>query len=259
MFAVSTAVFSLSAMPGNVYSAVATKAYVDRIVVANAVQSDWNQIDDAQPDYIKNKPGIPDVSSKEDTSNKLKSVSGGGTGLTIDATDIQYPSAKTMLDALSVKADTGSLAPVAFSGSYNDLINKPTITMPGHEFAILSASKTNAKTDDEFYFNMDGLRFRAYKASTTNYWGLRIVNNTGSTITYGSRGFQMYSGMQMNNKGGTLAAATEVNPDTEANDIGYSKEDVFVTYFTDMTNMHFYRWTVGVNVKDAIMILERLY
>ena len=64
------------------------------------IQADWNEADNTKADYIKNKPTIPDVSGKEDTSNKLLSVSGGGAGITSSATDTQYPSAKAVYDAL---------------------------------------------------------------------------------------------------------------------------------------------------------------
>lgn len=38
------------------------------------------------------------VSGKEDTANRLLSVSGGGAGITSSATDVQYPSAKAVYD-----------------------------------------------------------------------------------------------------------------------------------------------------------------
>ncbi|MCL1902572.1 MAG: hypothetical protein FWG18_03020 [Alphaproteobacteria bacterium] len=161
---------------------------------------------------------------------------------------------------LALKANISSLKPVAFSGSYNDLIDKPN---PNDSFAALyevrSNSISNAATNDDFWIDMDNLRFRAYKASTTNYWGLRIVNNTGAAINYASRGQHIYSGMQINNKEGTFASGTEFNPDTEANDVGYSRGDVFITHFFDTTNMHLYRWTVHVNVSNAIMSVEKLH
>ena len=129
----------------------------------------------------------------------------------------------------------------------------------GAGYAVLSNQKTGAVTDDEFWIDLDKIRFRAYKASQANYWGLRIVNNTGTPIEYGSRGMQQYSGVQMSNKGGILANGAEFNPDSETNDIGYSKDDVFITHFFDTTNMHLYRWTVHVSTNKAMMILERLH
>jgi hypothetical protein len=65
------------------------------------------------------------VSGKEDKSNKVPSVSGGGTGIIGTATDLQYPSARAVYDAVAVKADTAALAAVATSGDFNDLSNIP--------------------------------------------------------------------------------------------------------------------------------------
>jgi hypothetical protein len=58
---------------------------------------------------------------------------------------------------------------------------------------------------------------------------------------------------------GTINVGAEMNPDTEATDIGYSVHDTFHTFFTDWTNMHYYRWIVSVNGSSAIMTVERLY
>ena len=53
------------------------------------VQSDWNQSDNTQPDYIKNKPTIPDVSGKAD-KNEMSVTP--GTGANADKTTIQLKS-----------------------------------------------------------------------------------------------------------------------------------------------------------------------
>ena len=45
---------------------------------------------------------------KEDVSNKVLSVSGGGTGLTSESSDDQYPSAKAVYDGLAVKEDSAN-------------------------------------------------------------------------------------------------------------------------------------------------------
>ena len=50
---VSAGLLALPAM-----AEVASKAYVDRIVGASAVQSDWNQTTNTEPDYIWNKPTL---------------------------------------------------------------------------------------------------------------------------------------------------------------------------------------------------------
>lgn len=62
------------------------------------VQSDWNQSNSSAADYIKNKPSIYTqsqvdslVAGKEDTSNKVTSLSSS-------STDTQFPSAKCVYD-----------------------------------------------------------------------------------------------------------------------------------------------------------------
>ena len=47
---------------------------------------------------LDKKAGKNELTGKEDTSNKLLSVSGGGAGITSSATDTQYPSAKAVYD-----------------------------------------------------------------------------------------------------------------------------------------------------------------
>ncbi|MDR0726840.1 MAG: hypothetical protein LBF37_02130 [Rickettsiales bacterium] len=161
--------------------------------------------------------------------------------------------------AQGVKADTavqpGSLHTVATSGDYNELKNKPVVNSL---YNILSNQKVDATTNDEFFLDMDGLRFKVIKQSTANYWAARIINNTGASVSYASRGMHQYSGVQLTGKQGTIASGAELNPDTESGDIGYSQGDVFITHFFDNTNMHLYRWTIHVNQKDAIMVLEKL-
>ena len=76
------------------------------------VQSDWNQTDNTQVDYIKNKPTIPDVS----------------TFVTKTEADIKEEVISTALNNLNTtKANASSLATVATTGDYTDLSNKPTI------------------------------------------------------------------------------------------------------------------------------------
>lgn len=111
------------------------------------VQSDWNQTDNSQDDYIKNKPNLSAVAtsgSYNDLSDKPTipaaqvnadwNASSGvseilnkptlGTAAAADTTDFATAAQGTKADTAVQPAD---LAPVATSGSYNDLSNKPTI------------------------------------------------------------------------------------------------------------------------------------
>lgn len=62
-------------------------------IPAAQVQADWNESDNTKADYIKNKPTIPDISGKEDTANKVTSLSSS-------SKDTEYPSAKCVYDEL---------------------------------------------------------------------------------------------------------------------------------------------------------------
>lgn len=62
-------------------------------IPAAQVQADWNESDNTKADYIKNKPTIPDISGKEDTANKVTSLSSS-------STDTEYPSAKAVYDVV---------------------------------------------------------------------------------------------------------------------------------------------------------------
>jgi len=218
------AVFAgMSVAPRDGVAAVATKAYVDRIVSAS-LQADWNQADSAKPDYIKNKP---------------------------------------------------TLAAVAISGDYNDLVNLPggggsagigtdpgtvgTIT-PGALYSVKSNGITGAVTNDTFYVEMDGLKFKATKQSNANYWAVRLVNNTATPITIGSTWMQFYGGVQSRNtESVNMAVGAEFNPDAETGDLGYGKEDTAFVHIFDTTNKHLYRWTTTVYVNNAIIVVEKLY
>lgn len=81
----------------------ADKADVEALELGEInVQSDWNQTDDTEDDYIKNKP----------------------TNVSAFTNDAGY---LTQHQDISGKANSADLATVATSGSYNDLSNKPTI------------------------------------------------------------------------------------------------------------------------------------
>jgi hypothetical protein len=199
----------------------------------------------------------------ETTADKIKSTDGGGTGLTAVSTDEQYPSAKAVhcaiADAVAAKADNSALAPVAFSGDYNDLQNTPQ-SSHASIYEVRSNSITGAATGVSFQIEMDGFIFKSTKQSTTNYWNVRLVNNTGGAVTIGSSWMQFYGGAQSTNKEVVnMANGAEFNPDSESGDLGYGKEDTAFVHIFDTTNMHLYRWTVTVYVGKAVMVVEKLH
>ena len=122
---------------------------------ATALQS-YTETD---PVYMADKPSlalkteIPDISGKQDTITDLATIrEGAAKGATAlqsyTETDPVYmadkPSLalKSEIPDISGKADKSELSSVATSGSYNDLINKPTIP-----------SKTSELTNDSGYLN----------------------------------------------------------------------------------------------------------
>ncbi len=106
------------------------------------VQSNWTQTNSSADDFIKNKPSIPtktsdltndsgfitsaaiptNVSAFNNDAGYLDSIPDDSVGLNqLDDTVVNA------LDRINDKADTDDLATVAFSGSYNDLADKPSI------------------------------------------------------------------------------------------------------------------------------------
>ena len=136
---------------------------VTLVIPAAQIQSDWSQTDTTALDFIKNKPTIPTVPTNVSAFTNdagyittqytlpiaSASVLGGimvGAGLTISSGGVLSATGGGVADsvawgnitgtladqtdlntALGLKANTADLATVAFSGSYNDLTNTPTI------------------------------------------------------------------------------------------------------------------------------------
>lgn len=92
-----TLIMGLYALPAN--AELASQGYVNSIVDAvKNIQADWNQSDSSAPDYIKNKPVIPDISNLENVENKL-------TSLDAVSNAEQYYNAQTVKNALDTKLD----------------------------------------------------------------------------------------------------------------------------------------------------------
>ena len=97
-----------------VYDELATKADADDIPTKT---SDLTNDGDGTNAFLTQHQ---DISGKENSSNKVTSISA-------ESTDAQYPSAKLVYDQLALKANSADLATVATTGDYDDLTNKPTI------------------------------------------------------------------------------------------------------------------------------------
>lgn len=81
---------------------IASAGYVNDIVSALDVQSDWAQTDSNARDFIRNKPEIPSPDAVEYIDNKVLEISDS-------VTDNQYPSARAVNNALSTKADVNDV------------------------------------------------------------------------------------------------------------------------------------------------------
>ena len=84
------------------------------------VQADWNEINTGSDAYIKNKPVIPTVDVN-------KAYVDAGLGKKADKTSLHSHANKTVLDTVTSEKIASWDAKSNFSGSYNDLTNKPTI------------------------------------------------------------------------------------------------------------------------------------
>lgn len=89
-------------------------------------QADWKQVDETKSDFIKNKPT---VLTEEEIVQIVKDNGGGGTN--------------------------ESLAPVATSGSFNDLIHKPSIVLSLNDEGVLCMNVIYSHDDTEYVvYNM---------------------------------------------------------------------------------------------------------
>lgn len=127
---------------------------------AGKVQSDWDETNDAEPSYIRNKPDLSQFATKDELDGKQDVLEAGDNiiieGNTISATAepqqqadwaqtdteaVDYIKNKPIIPAAQVQSDWSqsdssavdyiknkpNLATVATSGSYDDLSDKPTI------------------------------------------------------------------------------------------------------------------------------------
>jgi hypothetical protein len=107
--------------------------------------------------------------TKEDISNKTKSVSGGGTGITSASTDTQYPTAKATYDGLVLK---------------EDLSNKVRSTTGG------GAGITSTSTDIQYptaKAAYDGLNTKINKATGAVSGNIATFDSTGQVLDSGKK------------------------------------------------------------------------
>ena len=171
---------------------------------------------------------------------------------------------EVIVGALREKTDSKDLAPVAFSGDYQDLANRPEDNFHHSIYEIKSNSLSGASPGDSFSVELDGFIFRATKRPGNTHWSVRIVNNSNETRSIGTNLMHLWStglsGLQaVMRQSLTMAPGAEHNPDVEVGDIGIGTQDTVITYMFDHTNMRLYRWIVSVNLGRAVMTVGRLH
>lgn len=171
----------------------------------SSVQSDWNENNPLQPDFIKNKP--TDLSDFNNdvwfiTSAPVDSVNGqtgvvvlgkGDVGLSnVDNTsDINKPISTATQNALNLKVDTSSLSPVATSGDYNDLSNQPDLS--GFDnidfYNDLASFPAIGDSGDVLYMARDtGILYRWTWSAYAVTSGQMALGETSDTAYRGDRG-----------------------------------------------------------------------
>ena len=109
----------------------------------------------------------------EQTTNKTSSWNS-----TVNNT--RYPTEKLVKDSLDLKANSSSLSPVATSGSYNDLSNKPTIPSDVSDLTDTQNTTFTPKSHSHGNLTNDG------KLGTTA--NKPVITGSGGAITTGSFG-----------------------------------------------------------------------
>lgn len=156
------------------------------------VQSDWNQSDSTEDDFIKNKPtnvsaftndagyltqhqdisgkaNASDVYTKQEVDNLVSGVDVSdqlSNYYTKD--DIDNAGYLTQHQDISGKANSADLAEVATSGDYNDLSNKPTITPAEVEIVANSSATIANDTKIVIEEETDGLAALVYTQAQTD-------------------------------------------------------------------------------------------
>lgn len=156
-------------------------------------QADWNQTNTSAVDFIKNKPTIPsaqinsdwnsssgvseilnkpDLTLKEDTSNKVTSISSS-------STDTEYPSAKCVYDAIQAGVSSGNVSSYFLSGT-----NPINVDATGMEIGDLRIYTVYIANDGSvtISFSVDSGKY-AYGAINYGVYENYNVSNVTS-ITY---------------------------------------------------------------------------
>lgn len=189
------------------------------------VQSNWTQTNSSADDFIKNKPSIPtktsdltndsgfittaaiptNVSAFNNDAGYLDSIPDDSVGLNqLDDTVVNA------LDRINDKADTDDLATVAFSGSYNDLADKPSI--PSGQIQSDWAQTNTSEVD--YIKNKPTLATVATSGSyndLSNKPTIPTVNNATLTIQKNGTNVQTFTANSSSNKTANITVPTKTS------------------------------------------------
>jgi hypothetical protein len=171
-----------------------------------------------------------------------------------------------------IPSETGNLAALDKDGGLADSgIRGPSVATKSYVDAAVAGippppkgpkgkAVTSASAGDTFSVAADGFEFRAVKQTNSDYWGLRIVNTAKEAAQVVTKSQHFYnSNVQTTGKNVVLANGAELNPDTEAGNLGYGGDAIFVVHMFDTTNMNYYVVNFGVLKQKAILTVEQLY
>lgn len=198
------------------------------------VQADWNETDNTKDAFIKNKPTIPDISGKENVSNKENT--------TLDTSTTKYPTNRLVKDYV----DTG-LSGKQASGNYATLVNGlvPSSQLPSFvddvleyaDFALFPLTGESGKIYVDLEFNL------TYRWSGTAYVEISkslALGETSGTAYRGDRGKAGYDHSQIvsgnphgttaNDVGAEPTITTPLSPTTKY----FRGDKTFVDFMTDV-------------------------
>lgn len=165
------------------------------------VQADWTESDPNDPSYIQNKPTLGTASSRDVPSSGDASSSevvlGSDTRLS-DSRAVTFTEAQTRTNIASgeglntlfgkIKKFFTDLKTVAFTGSYDDLTDKPTIPV-GSDYVLKSGDTmtgdlvlSSANLSDERQLKIDNATNAGAIPSGAQYCGFYIRSKDGKAI-----------------------------------------------------------------------------
>lgn len=178
----------------NAAQTATTKAQEATNAVASIKQADWNQTDDTQKDYIKNKPTIPDAQIQSDWNQS-------------DNTAKDYIKNKPIIPDAQIQSDWNQISTTAKDyiknkPSISNLANKDLSNLSLSGFEVLNEQQTLQRAYSISYGDLTS-EFNFY----TSIYKITIASNTTFVfpsnlvlpirdVNFGSVTFELYINMQ---------------------------------------------------------------